>query len=120
MKETHTYFESWALAGLYGLVSTTAYSDHSYCVSGAAQLSHSTEKESLSLEFTGPVEHFGQIIFKLQVPRNKILGQEFSGRPENQIISIFRGCIVWIEKSVMRVTDRHHEACRVMPNIDPE
>ena len=79
MKKTHTYFESWALAGLYGLVSTTAYRDHSYCVPGFAQLSHSTEKESLSLEFTGPVEHFGQIIFKLQVPRNKILGQEFSG-----------------------------------------
>ena len=25
-----------------------------------------------------------------------------------------------IEKSVTRVTDRHHEACRVMPNSDPE
>ena len=23
-------------------------------------------------------------------------------------------------KSVTRVTDRHHEACRVMPNCDPE
>ena len=30
------------------------------------------------------------------------------------------GCMVWIEKSVTRVTDRHHEACRVMPNSDPE
>ena len=28
--------------------------------------------------------------------------------------------MVWIEKSVTRVTDRHHEACRVMPNSDPE
>ena len=37
-----------------------------------------------------------------------------------KIISIFHGCIVWIEKSVTRVTDRHHEACRVMPNTDPE
>ena len=36
------------------------------------------------------------------------------------IISIFHGCIVWIDKSVTRVTDRHHEACRVMPNSDPE
>ena len=36
------------------------------------------------------------------------------------IISIFHGCMVWIEKSVMRVTDRHHEACRVMPNSDSE
>ena len=35
-------------------------------------------------------------------------------------ISIFHGCMVWIEKSVMRVTDRHHEACRMMPNSDPE
>ena len=42
--------------------------------------------------------------------------------PEYQvgIISIFYGCMVWIEKSVTRVTDRHHEACRVMPNSDPE
>ena len=37
-----------------------------------------------------------------------------------EIISIFHGCMVWIEKSVRRVTDRHHEACRVMPNSDPE
>ena len=28
-----------------------------------------------------------------------------------RIISIFHGCMVWIEKSVTRVTDRHHEAC---------
>ena len=35
-------------------------------------------------------------------------------------ISIFHGCMVWIEKSITRVTDRHHEACRVMPNSDPE
>ena len=36
------------------------------------------------------------------------------------IISIFHVCMVRIEKSVTRVTDRHHEACRVMPNSDPE
>ena len=36
------------------------------------------------------------------------------------IISIFHGCMMWIEKSVMKVTDRHHEACRVMPNSDPD
>ena len=35
-------------------------------------------------------------------------------------ISIFHGCMVWIEKSVTRVTDRHHEACRLMTNSDPE
>ena len=28
-----------------------------------------------------------------------------------EIISIFHVCMVWIEKSVTRVTDRHHEAC---------
>ena len=39
---------------------------------------------------------------------------------EFAIISIYHGCMVWIEKSVTRVTDRHHEACRVMPNSDPE
>ena len=37
-----------------------------------------------------------------------------------ETISIFHGCMVWIEKSVTRVNDRHHEACRVMPNSDPE
>ena len=36
------------------------------------------------------------------------------------IISIFHGCMVWIEKSVTRVTDWHHEASLVMPNSDPE
>ena len=35
-------------------------------------------------------------------------------------ISIFHGCMVCIEKSVTRVTERHHEGCRVMPNSDPE
>ena len=35
-------------------------------------------------------------------------------------ISIFHVCMVWIQKSVTWVTDRHHEACRVMPNSDPE
>ena len=37
-----------------------------------------------------------------------------------ETISIFHECMVWIEKSVTRVTDRHHEACRVIPNSDPE
>ena len=36
------------------------------------------------------------------------------------IISIFHAYMVWIEKSVTRVTDRYHVACRVMPNSDPE
>ena len=37
-----------------------------------------------------------------------------------EIISIFHERMVWIEKSVTRVTARHHEACRVVPNSDPE
>ena len=37
-----------------------------------------------------------------------------------KIISIFHGCMMWTEKSVTRVTDRHFEARRVMPNSDPE
>ena len=28
------------------------------------------------------------------------------------IISIFHGCMVWIEKSAMRVSDWHHEGCQ--------
>ena len=41
-------------------------------------------------------------------------------QPMGKTINIFHGCMVWIEKSFTRVTDRHHEACRVMPNSDPE
>ena len=41
-------------------------------------------------------------------------------KKKKKIISIFHGCMVWIEKSITRVTDRHHVACRVMPNSDPE
>ena len=39
---------------------------------------------------------------------------------ECKSINIFHGCMVWIEKSGTRVTDRHHKACRVMPSSDPE
>ena len=39
---------------------------------------------------------------------------------QGKTISIFHGCMMWIGKSVTRVTDRHNEACRVMPNSDPE
>ena len=34
-----------------------------------------------------------------------------SSLSKNKIISIFHVYMVWIEKSVTRVTDRHHEAC---------
>ena len=37
-----------------------------------------------------------------------------------EIISIFHGCMVWIDNPVTRVTDQHHEACREMPNSDAE
>ena len=59
----------------------------------------------------------GQDIAGLKVrfclPVNGVIAQSL-------IISIYHECMVWIEKSVTRVTDRHHEACRVMPNSDPE
>ena len=35
-------------------------------------------------------------------------------------VSIYHGCMVWIEKFVLRVTVWHHEACRVIPNSDQE
>ena len=37
----------------------------------------------------------------------------------HQAIRILNGCEVRIENSVTRVTVRHHEACRVMPNSYP-
>lgn len=39
---------------------------------------------------------------------------------QGEIINIFHGGNVWIEKSVTRVTERHHEVCRVMPSSDHE
>ena len=33
-------------------------------------------------------------------------------------IRILHECQVWIDKSVLRVTFWHHEACQVMPNCD--
>ena len=46
------------------------------------------------------------------------LGKQW--RPRSlQNIRIFNGCEVQIENSVTRVTVRHHEACRVMPNSYP-
>ena len=39
---------------------------------------------------------------------------------QQKVISIFHGYIVWIAKSITRVTDRQHEACRVIQNSDPE
>ena len=48
------------------------------------------------------------------------IGKELMEIGKCNNISIFHGCMVWIEKSVTRVTDRQHEACRVMPISDPE
>ena len=39
--------------------------------------------------------------------------------PVTFTIRIFNGCEVLTENSVMRVTVRHHKACRVMPNSYP-
>ena len=52
-------------------------------------------------------------------PTNQPTKPERLAQPA-EIISIFHGCMVWIEKSVMSATDRLHEACRVMPNSNPE
>ena len=54
--------------------------------------------------------------FQSQVFFDKLLSQLLKFK----IISIFHVCKVWIEKSVTRLTDLHHEACRVIPNSDPE
>ena len=35
-------------------------------------------------------------------------------------IRIYYECESGIEKSILRITDWHHEACRVMTNVDPE
>ena len=64
------------------------------------------------------VELFYSISVDLLSIKYSMLKFEISGR--GGIKSIFHGCMVWIEKSVTRVTGRHHEACRVMPNSDPE
>ena len=37
-----------------------------------------------------------------------------------QNIRIYHECEGGMEKSVLRITDWHHEACRVMKNCDPE
>ena len=40
--------------------------------------------------------------------------------PVCKIVSFSHECMVWINKSVTRVTNRHHEACQVMLNSDPQ
>ena len=39
---------------------------------------------------------------------------------ERRILSIYHECEGWIEKSVPRISDWHHEACRVMTSGDHE
>ena len=51
--------------------------------------------------------------------RTECVGR-FARSAEKQIIKIFNGCEVQIENSVTRVTVRHHEARRVMPNSYPQ
>ena len=45
---------------------------------------------------------------------------EFPQFYQFEIIRIYQECEGWIEKSVPRIAIWHHEACRVMPNGDPE
>ena len=82
---------------------------------------HEAVAEALYLRVTPVKANEYEAYYKslLQYDRdtgNTGLEQQFQVR----IKSIFHGCMVWIEKSVTRVTDRHHETCRVMPISDPE
>ena len=43
-----------------------------------------------------------------------------NGDPEGQILKIYHECEGRIEKSVLRIAVRHHEACRKMTNGDSE
>ena len=85
------------------------YEDTLYTVSIYSVLIGCIEKHKFQPPMVSPREN--EVIMHL--PQN-------SRDNRGMIISIFHGCMVWIEKSVTRVTDRHHEACRVMPNSDPE
>ena len=58
---------------------------------------------------------FGQLNSKRSVHR----GIDRVGYDRGKIIRIYHECEVGIEKSVPRITDWHHEACRVMTNGDP-
>ena len=40
--------------------------------------------------------------------------------PDQNIIRIYHECEGRIEKSVLRIAVWHHEACRLMTNVDPE
>ena len=43
-----------------------------------------------------------------------------SSEDSGQTIRTYHDYLVWIEKSIPRVNVRHHEACRVTTNSDPE
>ena len=56
-----------------------------------------------------------------QVNQKGRMKADLQGKPPGlPHIRIFNGCEVQIESSVTRVTVRHHEACRVMPNSYPK
>ena len=46
--------------------------------------------------------------------------KDVKARSEVKTIRIHHECEGWIEKSVPRITNWHHKACRVMTNGDPE
>ena len=70
----------------------------------------------------GPLTYeSGALLIALRGPAEEKMKTQVRLPPKGfEIISIFHGCMVWIEKSVMRITDQHHEACLVMLNSDPE
>ena len=59
----------------------------------------------------------GNIFLFLSISFLALLRNQYSWE---SIKSTYHECMVWLEKSVTRVTDRYHEACLVMPNSDPE
>ena len=59
------------------------------------------------------LQGYGPVI-RLQVQSRFMAARKDVSEHLFENISIFHGCMVWIEKSVTRVTDRHHEACRTV------
>ena len=72
------------------------------------------------------VSNPGPLTYESDVPPTALRPQQGEKRltekayADIEIISIFHGCMMWIEKSATRVSDRHHQACRVMPKCDPQ
>ena len=87
---------------------------------GPKYLQHSKLVNLMGFMTCDSVSNFSFFSFSLNI--SALLFKAFlaSCSCQSRIISIFHGCMVWTEKPVTRVTDWHHEACRVMPNSDPK